>query len=149
MGLQLQVVSQSRCFQSSSSFSLPPVCPMWTAKDLLILLHLHHPLHRSTQHHRKFRIIIQTLARPMLGATASIRTPTATRWRRSSSRTNASPAPRRPAGHKTRRLANRSCSKTAPGSSRPILSVSANVNELVCNLVEAVHYETLEETYQV
>merc|ERR1712096_409192 len=27
--------------------------------------------------------------------------------------------------------------------------VCFNVNELVCNLVEAVHYETLEETYQV
>merc|ERR1712183_36786 len=26
--------------------------------------------------------------------------------------------------------------------------VCFNVNELVCNLVEAVHYETLEETYQ-
>ena len=27
--------------------------------------------------------------------------------------------------------------------------VCFNVNELVCNLVEAIHYETLEETYQV
>merc|ERR1712202_83159 len=27
--------------------------------------------------------------------------------------------------------------------------VCFNVNELACNLVEAVHYETLEETYQV
>merc|ERR1711972_944941 len=27
--------------------------------------------------------------------------------------------------------------------------VCFNVNELVCNLVEAIHYETLEESYQV
>merc|ERR1712096_318876 len=53
--------------------------------------------------------------------------PTATRWRRSSSRTSASHTLRRPVGHKTRRLANRNCSKTAPGSLRPILSVSASM----------------------
>merc|ERR1719186_988821 len=94
--------------------------------DCQDLLTLHHPLHLSTQHHHQFRIIIQTLVRPMLEATASTRTLTATRWRRSSSRTIASLTPRRPAGHKTRRLANRSCSKTAPGSLRPILSVSAS-----------------------
>merc|ERR1712096_4800 len=69
------VVSKTTCFQSSLSFSLPPVCLMWTVKGLLILLHLHHPRHLSTQHHRQFRIIIQTLVRPMLGATVSTRTP--------------------------------------------------------------------------
>merc|ERR1712096_105749 len=97
---------QTRCFLSSLSFSLPPVCPMWIVKDLLTLLHRHHPLHLSTQHHRQFRIIIQTLARQMLGAMESIRTPTATRWRRLSSRTSASHTLRRPAGHKTMRHVN-------------------------------------------
>merc|ERR1712096_363731 len=90
MGTTASSCIQLRCFQSSLSFSLPPVCLMWTVKDLLTLLHLHHPLLLSTQHHLQFRIIIQTLARAMLGATASTRTPTATRWRRSSSRTSAS-----------------------------------------------------------
>merc|ERR1712096_596456 len=80
MGTMASSCIQTRCFLSSLSFSLPPVCPMWIVKDLLTLLHRHHSLHLSTQHHRQFRIIIQTL---------------------------------------------------------------------VCNLVEAVHYETLEETYQV
>merc|ERR1712096_306989 len=127
MGTTASSCIQSRCFQSSLSFSLPPACLMQTVKDLLTLLHLHHPLLLSTQHHLQFRIIIQTLARSMLGATASTRTPTATRWRRSSSRTSASHTLRRPAGHKTRRLANRKCSKTAPGSLRPISSVSASM----------------------
>merc|ERR1712183_281891 len=127
MGTTASSCIQTRCFQSSLSFSLPPVCLMLTVKDLPTLLHLHHPLHLSTQHHLQFSIIIQTLARPMLGATASTRTPTATRWRRSSSRTSASHTLRRPAGHKTRRLANRNCSKTAPGSLRPISSVSASM----------------------
>merc|ERR1712183_61195 len=125
MGLQLPVVSKTTCFQSSLSFSLPPVFQMWTVKDLLILLHLHHPLHLSTQHQRQFRITILILARPMLGDTASTKTHTATRWRRSYLRTSASHIPRRPAGHKIRRRANRSCSKTALGSLRPISSVSA------------------------
>merc|ERR1712096_282220 len=77
MGTTASSCIQLRCFQSSLSFSLPPVCLMQTVKDLLTLLHLHHPLLLSTQHHLQFRIIIQTLARPMLGATASTRTPTA------------------------------------------------------------------------
>merc|ERR1712096_54418 len=127
MGTTASSCIQLRCFQSSLSFSLPPVCLMETVKDLLTLLHLHHPLHLSTQHHPQFRIIIQTLARPMLEATALTRTPTATRWRRLSSRTSVSHTLRRPAGHKTRRLANRNCSKTAPGSLRPISSVFASM----------------------
>merc|ERR1712096_497956 len=112
MGTTASSCIQTRCFQSSLSFSLPPVCLMLTVKDLLTLLHLLHPLLLCTQHHLQFRIIIQTLARPMLGATALTRIPTATRWRRSSSRTSASHTLRRLAGHKTRRLANRNCSKT-------------------------------------
>merc|ERR1712183_1150880 len=139
MGTTASSCIQTRCFQSSLSFSLPPVCLMLTVEDLPTLLHLHHPLLLSTQHYLQFRIIIQTLARPMLGATASTRTPTATRWRRSSSRTSVSHTLRRPAGLKT-------CTGVIETN---IERVCFNVNELVCNLVEAVHYETLEETYQV
>merc|ERR1712096_275137 len=67
MGTTASSCIQARCFQSSLSFSLPPVCLMYTVKDLPTLLHLHHPLNLSTQHHLQFSIIILTLARPMLG----------------------------------------------------------------------------------
>merc|ERR1712202_32339 len=75
--------------------SLPQAFPMWIVNDL-ILLHHHHLLHPSTRLHLQFRTITLTLARPTLGATASTRTPTATRWRRSFSRISASHTPRRP-----------------------------------------------------
>merc|ERR1712183_1188645 len=144
MGTTASSCIQTRCFQSSLSFSLPPVCLKYTVKDLPTLLHLHHPLHLSTQHHLQFSIIIQTLARPMLGVTASTRTPTATRWRRSSSRTSASHTLRRPETCQPELFKN--CTGVIKTN---IERVCFKLNELVCNLVEAVHYETLEETYQV
>merc|ERR1719427_108214 len=68
-----------------------------------------------------------TLGRLMLGATASTKTPTATRWRRSSSRTSVSLIRRKLAGHKTRRSAVQLCTRTVPESSRPTLSASASM----------------------
>merc|ERR1712202_63980 len=112
-------------------------------RDLPILLEDHHLHLLSIQLLHQSRTTTPTLGRLMLGATARTKTPTATRWRRSSSRTSVSLTRRKLAGHKTRRSAVQLCTRTVPVSLRLTLS------ELVCNLVEAVHYETLEETYQV
>merc|ERR1712202_106372 len=62
-----------------------------------------------------------------VGATAGTKTPTATRWRRSSSRTSVSLIRRKLAGHKTRRSAVQLCTRTVPESSRPTLSASASM----------------------
>merc|ERR1712183_230166 len=100
------ITTKKKWSQLSSSFSLPQAFPVWIVKDLILLLH-HHLLHPSTQLQLQFRTITLILARQTLRATASTRTPTATRWRRSFSRTSASRTPRRLASHKIRRHANR------------------------------------------
>merc|ERR1712096_275052 len=66
------------------------------------LLEDHHLHLLSIQLLHQSRTTTPTLGRLMLGATARTKTPTATRWRRSSSRTSVSLTRRKLAGHKTR-----------------------------------------------
>merc|ERR1712183_204171 len=112
MGLQLRVVNKTKCIRHPAFFFLPLVFPMFSARqqDLPILLedrHLHLP---SIQLLHQSRTTILTLGRLMLGATASTKTPTAT---------SVSLTRRKLAGHKTRRSAVQSCTRTVPESSRP------------------------------
>merc|ERR1712096_461351 len=129
MGLQLRVVNKAKCIKHPALFFLPLVFPMFSARqrDLPILLEDHHLHLLSIQLLHQFRTTILTLGRRMLGATASTKTPTATRWRRSSSRTSVSLTRRKLAGHKTRRSAVQLCTRTAPESSRPTSSASASM----------------------
>merc|ERR1712179_152318 len=78
------------------------------------------------------------------------RTPTVTWSRRWCSRTSASLTQRELATHRTRSPVPLNLSETARVSLKLMSSEFCfDVNELVCDLVEAIHYETLEETYQV
>merc|ERR1712179_648777 len=87
---------------------------------------------------------------PMSGDTVSTRIPTATWWRRWCSRISVNLTLRGLATPRIRSLAFPGCSTTVLELSRPRSSgFCFDVNELVCDLVEAIHYETLEETYQV
>merc|ERR1711936_421837 len=115
---------------------------------LSIVWLLHNLLYTPRQH--LLRSIILTLARPMWGAMVSTRIPTVTWWRRSCSRTSASPTLRQLATPRTGKLASPGFFNNCTGViETKIERVCFDVNELVCDLVEAVHYETLEETYQV
>merc|ERR1712119_157200 len=116
MGLQLQVVSKPTCSKLSAFYFLSPVFPMSSAKGGLPT-HLHHLLHHhpSIQLLHQFRTTTRILGRPTWEAMASTRTLTVTRWRRLSLRTSASLTKRRLAIPKTRRSANPSCTRTAPG----------------------------------
>merc|ERR1712119_60524 len=127
MGLQRRVVYKSTCIKHPAFFFLPLVYLMFSARqrDLLILLEDHHLHLPSIQLLHQSRTTTLTLGRLMLGATASTKTPIATRWRRSSSRTSVSLTRRKLAGHKTRRSAVQFCTRTVPESSRPTLSASA------------------------
>merc|ERR1712183_934831 len=129
MELQLLVVNRTKCIRHPAFFFLPLVFLMFSARqrDLHILLEDHHHHLPSIQLLHQSRITTPTSGRPMLGATASTQTPTATRWRRSSSRTSASLTRRKLAGHRTRRSAVQSCTRTVPESSRPRLSASASM----------------------
>merc|ERR1711909_74465 len=101
----------------------------------------HHP--QCIRHLHLLRVTILILGRPTWGATVSTRTPTATWSRRWCSRTNASLTQRELATHRTRSPVLPNPSETAR------VSLKLMSSELVCDLVEAIHYETLEETYQV
>merc|ERR1712096_321227 len=129
MGLQLRVVNKTKCIRHPAFFFLPLVFPMFSARqqDLPILLEDHHLHLPSIQLLHQSRTTILTLGGLMLGATASTKTPTATRWRRSSSTTSVSLTRRKLAGHKTRRSAVQLCTRTVPESSRPTLSASASM----------------------
>merc|ERR1712183_1033446 len=127
MGLQLRVVYKQTCIKHPAFFFLPLVFLTFSARqrDLPILLEDHHLYLPSIQLLHQSRTTTPTLGSLMLGATASTKTPTATRWRKSSSRTSVSPTRRKLAGHKTRRSAVQLCTRTVPGSLRPTLSASA------------------------
>merc|ERR1712202_61904 len=129
MGLQLRVVYKSTCIKHPAFFFWPLVLLMFSARqrDLPILLEDHHLHLLSIQLLHQSKTTTLTLGRLMLGATASTKTPTATRWRRSSSRTSVSLIRRKLAGHKTRRSAVQLCTRTVPESSRPTLSASASM----------------------
>merc|ERR1712183_2036 len=118
---QLLVVNKKKCIRHPAFFFLPLVFLMFSARqrDLPILLEDHHLHLPSIQLLHQSRTTILTLGRLMLGVTASTKTPT--RWRRSSSRTSVSLTRRKLAGHKTRRSAVQSCTRTVPESSRPTL----------------------------
>merc|ERR1712202_11713 len=98
MGLQLQVVNKQACFKP------PAFCYLSPVKGLTRLHLLHH--HPSIQLLHQSRTITLTLDKPTSGGTVSTRTPTATRWRRSSSRTSASLTKRGLAIPRTRRSAS-------------------------------------------
>merc|ERR1712096_2539 len=129
MGTTARVVNKTKCIRHPAFFFLPLVFPMFSARqqDLPILLEDHHLHLLSIQLLHQSRTTILTLGRLMLGATASTKTPTATRWRRSSPRTSVSLTRRKLAGHKTRRSAVQSCTRTVPESLRPTLSASASM----------------------
>merc|ERR1712183_750645 len=117
------------CIKHPYFFFLPLVFPMFSARqrDLPILLEDHHLHLLSIQLLHQSKTTTQTLGRLMLGGTASTKTPIATRWRRSSSRTSVSLTRRKLAGHKTRRCAVQLCTRTVPESLRLTLSVSASM----------------------
>merc|ERR1712096_425828 len=117
------------CIKHPAFFFLPLVFLMFSARqrDLPILLEDHHLHLLSIQLLHQSKTTTLTLGRLMLGATASTKTPIATRWRRSSSRTSVSLTRRKLAGHKTRRSAVQLCTRTVPESSRPTLSASASM----------------------
>merc|ERR1712183_56284 len=127
MGLQRRVLNKLTCIKHPAFFFLPLVFLMYSARqrDLPILLEDHHLHLLSIQLLHQSKTTTLTLGRLMLGATASTKTPIATRWRRSSSRTRVSPTRRKLAGLKTRRSAVQLCTRTVPGSLRPTLSASA------------------------
>merc|ERR1739838_1118900 len=129
MGLQLLVVNKTKCIRHPAFFFMPLVFLTFSARqrDLPILLEDHHLHLPSIQLLHQSRTTTPTLGRLMLGATASTKTPIATRWRRSSSRTSVSLTRKKLAGLKMRRSAVQSCTRTVPGSSRPTLSVSASM----------------------
>merc|ERR1712096_391391 len=89
-GLQLRVVYKQTCIKHPAFFFSPLVFLMFSARqrDLPILLEDHHLHLLSIQLLHQSKTTTLTLGRLMLGATASTKTPTATRWRRSSSRTS-------------------------------------------------------------
>merc|ERR1712202_26437 len=103
MGLQRRVMGKPTCIKHLAFFFWPLVFLMFSARqrDLPILLEDHHLHLLSIQLLHQSKTTTLTLGRLMLGATASTKTPIATRLRRSSSR-------------------------TVPESSRPTLSASAS-----------------------
>merc|ERR1712096_73459 len=128
-GLQLRVVYKQTCIKHPAFFFLPLVFLMFCARqrDLPILLEDHHLNLPSIQLLHQSRTTTPTLGRLMLGATVSTKTPTATRWRKSSSRTSVSLTRRKLAGHKTRRSAVQLCTRTVPVSLRLTLSAFASM----------------------
>merc|ERR1711942_617274 len=100
--------------------------------------------HKNTQHQPLRRSTILILARQTLVGMGSTRILIVIWWRRSSSRTSVSHTPNKPVGTQNQMYKN--CTGVIETN---IERVCFDVNELVCDLVEAIHYETLEETYQV
>merc|ERR1711903_90176 len=152
MGTTAPSCKQTSCTKSRISSSPSPAFLLSSADTQSLFLHSTPNLQWSLCRRMLGQKPLSTtliLVRPMWGAMGPTRTPTVIRLRRYCLRTSASHTQRRLAGPKTRNTARGRCSRTAQGFETNVERVCFNVNELVCSLVEAIHYETLEETYQV